>query len=126
MKNLIVIISACLFIFYACSNENEKNNSGSHRSDQKSEHYLNYDFELDIKSTTTVDTVAFRNEMNKILSPKRIVELFGSGYQVFYLLLEINADGTNIFKISPEAGSWLTGWSRFERGLFKENLELSK
>jgi hypothetical protein len=63
--------------------------------------------------------------MNKILSTKRIVELFGSGYQLFYLLLEINSDGTYYFQIAPEAGSWVTGLGSLERRLFKENLDLT-
>lgn len=118
MKNLI-LVSCLLFVVNACNNN--KNQSEI----TKQEHYLNYDDELDIKSTAKVDSIAFRNHMSKILSPNRIVELFGSGYQSFYLLLEINDNGKNYFMLSPEAGSWTTGLGNIERGLFKENLELT-
>ncbi|OGU65462.1 MAG: hypothetical protein A2499_16380 [Stygiobacter sp. RIFOXYC12_FULL_38_8] len=125
MKNLIVIISACLIVFFACNGENKKNEPVQKKSKSGGEKYLYYDDELDVKSTAKVDTVEFRKEMNKILPQKRIVELFGSGYKVFYLLLEINPDGTNYFKISPEASSWFIGWNRSERGPLEEDFEIT-
>ncbi|MFA7419049.1 MAG: energy transducer TonB [Melioribacteraceae bacterium] len=120
----IISICACLVAIYSCGVEN-KNSSQGENDKLREEHYLNYDFELDTKSIAEVDTAIFRKEMDKILPAKRIIELFGSGYKVFYLLLEINPDGINYFRISPEASSWFIGWNHLERGHHEEDLEIT-
>ncbi len=126
MKNLIVIISACLIVLFACNGENKKTESVQQKSKNGGEKYLYYDDELDVKSSAKVDTVEFRKEMSKILPPKRIVELFGSGYQVFYMLLKIEINGNVNVSFSPQGASWVTGFGQFENELFKEEVELSE
>ena len=126
MKNLIVIISACLIVLFACNGEDKKNEPVQQKTKSGGEKYLYYDDELDVKSTAKVDTVEFRKEMNKILPSKRIVELFGGGYQVFYMLLKIEINGNVNVSFSPEGASWVTGLGNYEDALFKEEIELSE
>ena len=125
MKNLIVIISACFIVLFACNSENKKNEPIQQKSKSGGEKYFYYDDELDVKSTVTVDTAGFRKEMTKILPSRRIVELFGGGYQVFYLLATIDLDGKVKARISPEGAYWFSGLGNVERGLFKENIEIA-
>lgn len=113
-------------LFSACKNEPDKKNYSQKKQNGKIIKYINYDDELDIKSTATIDTIEFRKRMSQILPNKRILELFGAGYQIFYLALDIYGDDKKVyFKLSPEAGSWISGYQNIHRTLLKENIELS-
>lgn len=121
MKRTILLLSFFFVFLFGCKNGNDKP-----VNTQKSTHEFQnrdyYDDELDTKSTAIVDTVEFRKQMNQLLPPKRISELFGSGYQVFYLALVIyDTNHRTYCRLLP-----LRGYENFERGLFKENIELSE
>ncbi|MFA7227468.1 MAG: energy transducer TonB [Melioribacteraceae bacterium] len=124
MKNTIIIMAVIAFIMGGCNSggNDERSVNGEKKN---SEHYLNFDDESESKSTATVDTVEFRNVMERLLPAKRIVELFGIGYQVFYLGLTIDPIGNVYATLAPDAGFWITGMGGLERLLFKENLELT-
>ncbi len=126
MRNLFITICICLITIIACNNkeaENAGNNTDSKNA--KVEKYLNHDDELDVRSSATVDTIEFRKFMTKVLPAKKIVELFGAGYQTFYLSLKIEPDGIAYGAIAPEASSWVTGLGNVANDLFKENVEVS-
>ncbi len=125
MKTKLIFLLLVVFILGGCKNrqtENEDKGNGK----KISEHYLNFDDELEQKSVVAVDTVEFRKIINRILPAKRIVELFGNGYQVFYMGLSIDVDGKITITLSPDASFWITGMGEIERMLFKENLEIAK
>lgn len=124
MKNIIVVFGVLAFILGGCKSRD--NESQPVNSAKKTEKYRNFDDELDTKSVATVDTVEFRKVMNTLLTTKRILELFGSGYHVFYLGLTIQPDGKVFASMAPDASWWITGPGDVERLIFKENIEITK
>ncbi|PKL82882.1 MAG: hypothetical protein CVV24_07755 [Ignavibacteriae bacterium HGW-Ignavibacteriae-3] len=124
MKNIIVVFGILAFILGGCKSRD--NESQPIKNAKKTENYRNFDDELDTKSIATVDTVEFRKVMNTLLPTKIILELFGSGYHVFYLGLNILPDGKVFASLAPEAGWWVSGLGDVERLLFKDNLEIAK
>jgi len=126
MKKIFTFILVFTLLFTACKNENSDKTYTPGKQTGKVIKYINYDDELDVKSTATIDTIEFRKQMNQILPNKRILELFGAGYQIFYLALDIyDDDKKSYFQLSPEAGSWVSGYQNINRALLKENIELS-
>ncbi|MDP2036964.1 MAG: hypothetical protein Q8L04_06240, partial [Ignavibacteria bacterium] len=127
MKRLLIFTCICILIIAGCKKENNKAIHTHQKQTGKIIKNINYDDELDIKATATVDTVEFRKQLSQILPNSRILELFGAGYQIFYLALDIYDDDKKAyFQLTPEAGSWVSGFERIQRSLLKENIGLSE
>lgn len=125
MNKWIIELVLLGFMMWGCKHQ-DNNNKTVNDEKNNSEHYINFDDELETKSVAAVDTVEFRNVMNTLLPTKKIIELFGSGYQIFYLGLTIEPDGKVSANLAPDAGWWVTGLGNVERLLFKDNLEIAK
>ncbi|MDP2364914.1 MAG: energy transducer TonB [Ignavibacteria bacterium] len=63
--------------------------------------------------------------MKTLLPTKRIIELFSSGYQMFYLGLTIDTDGKVSAGVAPDVGWLETGLQDVKRELFNENVKIA-
>ena len=122
MNRLLLLVSLTIILNGGCKNNVDDK---AIVKMQKMESWANYDDLLDIKSETAIDTVLFRQEMNQILTPEKIYELFGSGYHNFYLALTISTDGRNNFTIATDISLWLSPGLQTEKMIFSEGTELS-
>ncbi|KAF0141555.1 MAG: hypothetical protein FD122_1547 [Stygiobacter sp.] len=121
MKNLtILLLSSLLFLFFAC---NEHKDTG-HKWNPKTESYYNFNDFVDTKAVLKIDTVAFRKMMDRYLSPKRIIDLFGAGYNLFYAVVIIHPDGSVGFGLTPDASATVGGGDNSKFYLYKENVEI--
>ena len=104
VKKNIVLLLSLVFLFGGCKKEeNETKEAIQSRSDarhSKVEHFANYDDYLDVKSEAKIDTVKLREELNSILTPKKIVSNFGPGYHNFYLALYSSPSGKISFQLN--------------------------
>ncbi len=122
MNKLLLLLSLSIILNGGCKNNVDDKSTVRI---QKTESWANYDDLLDIKSEATIDTVLFRQEMDQILTPGKIFELFGSGYHNFYLALTIPKEGQNNFTIATDISLWLSPGLQTENMIFNEGTELS-
>ncbi|MBI5731013.1 MAG: TonB family protein [Ignavibacteriales bacterium] len=122
MNKLLIFFIVTSIFGGGCKNNNDNR---SIVQQQKNEYWANYDDLLDIKSEATIDTVLFRKEMNQILTPEKIFELFGSGYHNFYFALTISKNGQNNFTIAPDISLWLCPGLQTGDMIFSEGTDLS-
>jgi TonB family protein len=108
--------------FEGCKGNDMKNNSDQ-TARKKVENYANFDDELDVKSEAIVDTQLLRKELNNILPPETILELFGSGYQNFYMGLTISKDNTHYFVLGTDATYWVAPGNQLQDMTFNDGTE---
>lgn len=120
MKKLLFLLLIGTVFSSGCKKNNEKE-VNSHK--QKVEHWANFDDELDVKSEVLVDTALFRQQINSILTPQKIVELFGSGYHNFYLALTISKDSEVHFKLCTDMSYWLSNGIEIKNMIFNNGTD---
>ena len=96
MKKMILLL-AFLFlgIFLSCKND-ERNATNKETAKQKTNKnsFLNYDYELDVKSVAKVNNAKFLKEMSSIFPVDTVLKHFGTGIHNFYLALSVYKNGT--------------------------------
>jgi len=107
MKKL-VFLSFILWalLMLGCNNnkyEKKQDNSTEHNNSKNTPHWGYFDEELSEKATISLDTAAFRRTMDKILPASVVYDLFGSGYQCFYLYLIIDNKDQASYILRPDA-----------------------
>lgn len=127
MKKLIFFFVTTLILTNGCKkNDLEKVDETNVVEKKKNvEHWANYDDILDIKSKVFIDTLLFRQEISKILTPEKIVELFGSGYHNFYLALTISKDSEVHFTLNTDVSYWLNPSANINNMIFSDDIDYS-
>ncbi|MCK9425061.1 MAG: TonB family protein [Ignavibacteriaceae bacterium] len=95
MKKMI-LLSVVLFLGLFMSCKNDTRNSDIRKPGEpkiKTENFLNYDYQLDVKSIAKVNHVKFLKEINSIFPVDTILKHFGRGVHNFYLALSIYKNG---------------------------------
>ncbi|MCU7492955.1 MAG: TonB family protein [Ignavibacteria bacterium] len=109
MKKAFFIPVICALIFYSGCKTDAHKNTNNHEINygisQTYDFWPTYDDMLDEKSSARVDTALFRLQMNELLPPEKIFELFGSGYHNFYLQLVIKENESS-FRLCTDASFW--------------------
>lgn len=124
MKRKMIFLAAIIAFlsFEGCKGNDIKNNSGQ-TVHKKVENYANFDDDLDVKSEAVVDTQLLRKELNNILPPETILELFGSGYQNFYMGLTISKDNADYFVLGTDATYWVAPGNQIQDMTLKDATE---
>jgi TonB family protein len=120
MRKFLFLIIVFTIHFQACKNDDSEKTKSEGK---EIEYWANYDDGLDIKSEATVDTPLFRQEINKILSPEKIIELFGSGYHNFYLALTISKESEEQFTLGTDIAFWLSPGAEVGNLIFKDGVD---
>ncbi|MGA7720960.1 MAG: TonB family protein [Ignavibacteriaceae bacterium] len=125
MRKILFLIIVFLIHFQACKTGNTKNtkNDSKKIENRKTEYWANYDDGLDIKSEAIVDTLLFRQEINKILPPDKLLDLFGSGYHNLYLGLTISQESEVQFTLGTDISFWLNPDAEIRNLIFKDGIE---
>lgn len=91
MKSLFLLTAILSFgLLNSCKNEGSNSVARETiKPKTKMESFLNFDYELDVKSTAMVNKVKFLKEMNSIFPVDTVLKYFGPGVHNFYLALSI-------------------------------------
>lgn len=92
----MILLSIVLFLGLFVSCKNDTRNSDSRKPGKpkiKTENFLNYDYQLDVKSIAKLNNAKFLKEMNSIFPVDTILKHFGLGVHNFYLALSIFKNG---------------------------------
>jgi hypothetical protein len=123
MKRPIILLLISVIIMWGCKEQNKDNSIYIKDRAKNSSKWLYFDDEMDIKSKVTFDTTEFRKVMDNFLPTQRILDLFGGGYQTFYLGLTIHPDGLVGIEVVPDIGRWMGIHSY--KYLYREDIELT-
>jgi len=121
MRKMFFVFIAVL-VLVSCKNSK---NETAKIAQQKNEYWANYDDQLDVKSEAQVDTVLFRREINEILTPGKIIELFSTGYHNFYLALTVTNEGETYFTINTDLSFWLNPGQQMKDMIFNEGTDFT-
>ncbi|MDR3625326.1 MAG: TonB family protein [Ignavibacteriaceae bacterium] len=122
MKLTIIVFFISLISFQGCK-KGDDNNAKQAVPQKKVENWANFDDEVDVKSEAVIDTVKFRKEIDKILPPEKIVQLFGSGYHNFYLGLTISKESEVQFTLGTNISFWLNPSADVKDLIFREGVD---
>ena len=104
MKNLSILFCFVFLIISGCKNNSKQDGQENTKPYMPAgEVWAYFNEELDVQAAVTIDTSILRNELNKIVPSEKIFDLYGSGYQNFYLRLMISPDNKKSFVIFPDA-----------------------
>lgn len=116
---MLFLCSAILFIF-GCSHDAR---TPAKNVQQLQETFGYYENELDKPAEVRVDSLRLNAELNEMLPPERLSEIYQSGYLNFYLRLSIAPDNRRTLVIFPDATYLERGKGVSVNPLFQQDIK---